>query len=83
MDVTLTSDKTALFVWLTTAEHGRFSDNSFVLLPGTPVRPLRRYFGQPLASQPPTPFLSALHTWKHSLTRRVTRSYIEPTRIGY
>jgi len=42
--VTLTSDKTALFVWLTTAEHGRFSDNSFVLLPGEPVTVTFRSF---------------------------------------
>ena len=37
VDVTLRSDQTAVFVWLTTAEHGRFTDNSFMLLPGKPV----------------------------------------------
>lgn len=42
--VTLTSDKTAIFVWLTTTEHGRFSDNSFVLLPGEPVTVTFRSF---------------------------------------
>eukprot|EP01052_Picozoa_sp_SAG31_P023628 SAG31_NODE_1960_length_6804_cov_3.421626_1_plen_241_part_00 len=37
VQITLMADKTALFVWLTTAEHGRFSDNAFVLRPGEPV----------------------------------------------
>ena len=37
VDVTLTSDHAAIFVWLTTAEHGRFTDNAFVLLPGAPI----------------------------------------------
>jgi hypothetical protein len=32
--LSLKSTATALFVWLSTAEHGRFSDNAFLLLPG-------------------------------------------------
>ena len=31
--ITLKSTATAVFVWLSTAEHGRFSDNAFLLLP--------------------------------------------------
>ena len=34
VDIELTSSATAVYVWLSTAEHGRFSDNAFVLLPG-------------------------------------------------
>lgn len=34
IQLTLSSDATAVYVWLSTAEHGRFSDNAFVLLPG-------------------------------------------------
>ena len=32
--VTVTSTATAMYVWLSTVEQGRFSDNAFVLLPG-------------------------------------------------
>ena len=31
---TTTSTATAIYVWLSTLEQGRFSDNAFVLLPG-------------------------------------------------
>ena len=34
VDVSLTSTATAIYVWLSTTEQGRFSDNAFVLLPG-------------------------------------------------
>jgi hypothetical protein len=34
VQVTLTTNATAIFVWLSTAEQGRFSDNALVLLPG-------------------------------------------------
>ena len=34
VDVSLTSNATAIYVWLSTTEQGRFSDNAFVLLPG-------------------------------------------------
>ena len=34
VDIELTSSATAVYVWLSTLEHGRFSDNAFVLLPG-------------------------------------------------
>jgi len=34
VDITLTSDKVALYVVLTTLAQGRFSDNAFALLPG-------------------------------------------------
>ena len=32
--VSLTSETTAAYVWLSTLEQGRFSDNAFFLLPG-------------------------------------------------
>ncbi len=35
LDILLTSDKTAAFVTLTTMAQGRFSDNAFLMLPGT------------------------------------------------
>jgi hypothetical protein len=35
VEVTVTSDKFALYVTLTTLAQGRFSDNAFVMLPGT------------------------------------------------
>ena len=34
VDIELTSTATAVYVWLSTLEQGRFSDNAFVLLPG-------------------------------------------------
>ena len=34
VDVTVTTDRFALFVTLTTLAQGRFSDNAFVMLPG-------------------------------------------------
>ena len=41
--VKLSTNATAVYVWLTTAEHGRFSDNAFMLRPGeargTPCMP--------------------------------------------
>jgi len=36
VDVTLTTDATALYVTLTTLAQGRFSDNALLLLPGAP-----------------------------------------------
>lgn len=35
VDVTVKADHVALFVTLTTLAHGRFSDNAFLLLPGS------------------------------------------------
>ena len=34
IELTVTSTATAIYVWLSTLEQGRFSDNAFVLLPG-------------------------------------------------
>ena len=34
VEVSLTSNATAIYVWLSTTEQGRFLDNAFVLLPG-------------------------------------------------
>jgi hypothetical protein len=36
VDIELTASATAVYVWLSTKEHGRFSDNAFVLLPHVP-----------------------------------------------
>jgi hypothetical protein len=35
VDITVTTDKVALYVTFTTLAQGRFSDNAFVMLPGT------------------------------------------------
>ena len=37
VDITVTAKYTALYVTLTTAAHGRFSDNAFLALPGDTV----------------------------------------------
>lgn len=37
VDITVTTDKVAVYVTLTTLANGRFSDNAFLLLPSQPV----------------------------------------------
>ena len=38
VDIAVKTDKVALYVVLTTAAHGRFSDNAFLLMPGSQVQ---------------------------------------------
>ena len=37
VDITVTTDKVAVYVTLTTLANGRFSDNAFLLLPTKPM----------------------------------------------